>query len=602
MKKKINWWAILAVLVIGVPVGYVGMGVVKKAYDKWKNKEIIEQEPELETAYLKVAKNSFTIKSKDGVAAFEIASNTEWSASIDDETDWLTIEPAEGNGNTVVTLTAVNNSTGERSATVKVSWKDGDDIEQVDIINVTQEEGTELIVDEKEQPIKSASSYLSVNKKSISFVANGGSQAINITSDTNWSLAIKSGEEWLSANVMEGRGNKVVTLRAMDNAETISRNAKITISWNDDKSAAHSTDISVTQRGTTPPPTPFLTTSSGRVTFKANGGNSPISVKSNTNWEVTTTGGDGWLSVNPVQGNGQKTVVLKASANASTIERTATMRFSWKDDKGSSQSSTVSITQAGATLKKLYLSVTPVSVNFAANGGTKSLSVKSNTDWKVTIPGNDDWLTVSPLQSNGDKKVSVTAKKNTDNTERKATLTFTWKDEQGVPKSESVSLSQGQSAPVPITAPEAQSIVGAGKASDRVPDDCVVTGLGINTTYGAFRKDLANGKYSSVQVTVLNTDKNTGNATKINVKVSAEPSEGLTKEEAQTILSSGQRNSKVPEGTTIIINNNTRIDYQNFRVGVKAKTYTNIKVTNVNPSNGKVTSIMVTAKVNSDSD
>ena len=34
MKKKSNWWVILAILIIGIPVGYVATGVIRNLADK----------------------------------------------------------------------------------------------------------------------------------------------------------------------------------------------------------------------------------------------------------------------------------------------------------------------------------------------------------------------------------------------------------------------------------------------------------------------------------------------------------------------------------------------------------------------------------------
>jgi len=310
-------------------------------------------------------------------------------------------------------------------------------------------------------------------------------------------------------------------LNALSIASTADRTATIVLTWNDDNGKSQTKSVSITQKGATPQPTPFLNVSSGKALFKSNGGSSTVNIKSNTDWDVTVSGGGDWLTVSPKQGKGNKSIVLKAVANASTADRSATVKISWKDDNGAAQSSTVSVSQTGAALKKLYLTVAQQKLSYDAAGGTKSLAVKSNTDWKVNVSATDGWLSVVGGQGNGNGNVKVKVEKNTGTSNRNAKLTVSWTDEKGEAQSSVVSVTQDKPATRhTISGPtkeELQPIVASGQKSSKVPDGCSVVVNGHNTTdYQAFRMGVNYKAYTNVKVTSVSSDAN-GKVTKITV-------------------------------------------------------------------------------------
>lgn len=67
------------------------------------------------------------------------------------------------------------------------------------------------------------------------------------------------------------------------------------------------------------------------------------------------------------------------------------------------------------------VSVNNQSVSFSADGGTKTVSINSNTDW--TVSGAASWLTVSPTQGNNDGAIILKAAKNQNADSRDCILT-----------------------------------------------------------------------------------------------------------------------------------------------------------------------------------
>lgn len=525
MKKKTNWWAILAILAIGLPVGYVGTGVVKKLVNKDKEKVIItEPNPNPETFFLKINTNTLDFTSEKSSKTFDIESNTDWRILVDDDKDWLTVIPVEGHENGTVSLKVEENAeVSERTSTAVVVWKDNEGNDNEERLDVTQQ--GKLVPNPPLPPNPNPiprSSYMSVTPGSISFGASGGTKNISVRSNTSWEVT--GADSWLTANPLSGSSNKNVALKAGANTSTEMRTTSLTFSWKDDDGIAHSSRVNVTQSGVAPAPAATLSVSPSAVSFAANGGSKPISVRSNTQWSMTLTGGEGWLTTNTATGSNNKNVTLTATQNSTIDSRSATLRISWTDDQGTTRSKNINVSQAGGTPPPTsYLTVTSSDISFAANGGSKSLNVNSNTNWNVAVAGGEGWLSVNRTNGNGNKSITLKSIKNNTENVRTAMLRVTWTDTQGQTKSNTISVLQEKGVPAPVS----------------------------------------------------------------NV---------LTKEQAQTIVSSGQTSSKIPDACTIVINGKNTKDYQSFRTGIRMKAYTNVRVDNViSDANGKVTRITVTA-------
>jgi hypothetical protein len=108
--------------------------------------------------------------------------------------------------------------------------------------------------------------------------------------------------------------------------------------------------------------------------------------------------------------------------------------------------------------------------NFDINGDDKTVDVKSNGAWTITInvtEGDNGWLSANTSGDNGDKQVTFTASKNTTITTRKATVKFncTSDDKQ----SKEINFSQAGIEPALKVSPTSLQLEALG--SKRVPFD-----------------------------------------------------------------------------------------------------------------------------------
>lgn len=155
-----------------------------------------------------------------------------------------------------------------------------------------------------------------------------------------------------------------------------------------------------------------------------------------------------FITVTPDSGGaGSTTVAVQAPVNQTTSERSVNLLVA-----GVGIQRTVSVSQASAAVTwNYYFHVTPISLSFAANGETKSVTVTSyrkkvvngvetstqeDVDWTPTVSGTGFSVRGS----------DVTAAANSATTKRDGTATYT---QATSGKTQKVSLSQAASIPFP---------------------------------------------------------------------------------------------------------------------------------------------------------
>jgi|GEM_PF-1956626 len=264
-------------------------------------------------AILSVSSNTLDILAAEGsTATFNIISNVSWSV-VSDQT-WLAVNVALGSGNGSVTLTsAKNETTEERTAIVTVSASGVTS----QIVTITQ---------------AASEATLLVSPLALDVTATSGSTAtFNVTSNTRWSLT--SDQSWLSVNPTNGTGNGTVTVTAQANPTASARSETVTVSG----SGVTSQTVTVTQAAGEA----TLTVSPLTIDIAATGGDTTITITSNTSWTVVSD--QNWLTVVPLSGSGNGTVTLTLDVNPSSSARSATITVSGTGVT----SQTVTVTQPG---------------------------------------------------------------------------------------------------------------------------------------------------------------------------------------------------------------------------------------------------------------
>lgn len=144
----------------------------------------------------------------------------------------------------------------------------------------------------------------------------------------------------------------------------------------------------------------------------------------------TISGAPSWMSLSANSGS-----------NNATIEITCTKNPSSSDER----SAVLTVTTASGKIKKNVTVIQSIAneaittnvseLSFISDGETKTIAIQSNARW--TIKGVEDWFTLSRTEGEGNTEVTVTAKKNEQESPRTATLTI-----QGANATVRVTISQ----------------------------------------------------------------------------------------------------------------------------------------------------------------
>lgn len=188
-----------------------------------------------------------------------------------------------------------------------------------------------------------APTELSVDLQSISLTAEGGSQTLRVTSNTNWIVTGNAG--WLSVSPSASNGSRSIVVSATENNTTQPRTCTLVVTSEDGKATA---TVNVSQSGKAEELAVDVNTINLQAT-KGSTGN--LNISCNAAW--TISGIPEWLSISSTTGKGNANIVLTTqSDNASTTTRSAVITIT-------SGSKTVSVTVMQGNLLQADCDVSP---------------------------------------------------------------------------------------------------------------------------------------------------------------------------------------------------------------------------------------------------
>ncbi len=155
------------------------------------------------------------------------------------------------------------------------------------------------------------------------------------------------------------------------------------------------------------------------VAFAATETKWQINIQADCPWEVTAIDKGAWqdLSITPLSGEGNGTIIISTEQNHTSADRTAVITLTTKG--GLKQTVNIQQTRSGADLK-----ISQNSFDFTDVASTQTLKVNCNTNWVITGLSGVDWLELDQTSGNGDADVAFKVKESFDDAERTALLTI----------------------------------------------------------------------------------------------------------------------------------------------------------------------------------
>jgi hypothetical protein len=239
---------------------------------------------------------------------------------------------------------------------------------------------------------------LTVSPTTLSFEVPGSSQNIAVNSNINWTVSTPA--SWATVFPASGSNNDTVSITVTENNTERLRSTAISFTG-----GGILRTVNIAQSPAT------LRLSPPILEFSASDSSKNIDVTSDVSiW--TASSSDSWVTVSPALGHYNGKVKVTAETNNTESTRTATITVTCGEIIR-----TVSVRQEGA-----ILSVFPSELEFDLDGGSKTLSVTSNTNWEVRYDA--EWLTLSATTGINNGNVTVTAAEYSGE-QRTAVLTFT---------------------------------------------------------------------------------------------------------------------------------------------------------------------------------
>lgn len=170
-----------------------------------------------------------------------------------------------------------------------------------------------------------------------------------------------------------------------------------------------------------------------KMEVAANGSSETYTVQASGKWKVEPLRKEHWVKIDPLEGNGDGTFTVTVSKNTDEEARNLTLFFTVD---GKLQNNVLKVEQAaavnGGQAGDPYLKIDGISNNRldALEAGLKSNYIlRATGKWRISLEEEASWITVSPMEGEGDMPITITVDKNTD-IERTANLLLFLNDVQ----------------------------------------------------------------------------------------------------------------------------------------------------------------------------
>lgn len=247
---------------------------------------------------LKVEGGNIEIRANEETKEVAITADCAWTVTYDggDFGNALTVQPLKGNGNGVLVITTnQNTSMSDRNASI-ILTSDGGLKQKISVRQTSSDPG------------------MTVTKKLYEFDAiPSASQLLTITSNTNWSITLPSGIDWIHLSQTSGNsGSSAVEITCDEIQTDADRSATFTIQY-----GSNSTEIEVRQEGKTN--ITLSVTPDELPTFTPDGGTQIVKVQSNAAWRAfVPSSAQSWLHIEPASGVGNGEIRVKCDEHLDT--------------------------------------------------------------------------------------------------------------------------------------------------------------------------------------------------------------------------------------------------------------------------------------------
>ena len=323
-----------------------------------------------------------SFNSAGGEDTVYVTSSAEWELFSD--SGWCHASSAGGNGDTEIVITVLPNEDSKSGRTATFTFVSGD------------KEATLTVTQEKKEY------SISIEPTELIFGAEGGEQEVVVTSSDEWEVTGSS--DWCDVSVSSGINGDTVKFSTEPYMNTEEARTAIYTFACGDKEAVLDIQQEAKVYSISVEPT--------ELTFVAAGEEKSVTVTSSDEWEFSSD--DSWISASKENGESGVVVGIIVEENENTEIRTGVATFKCGDKQAD-----VKVTQEA---KEFSISIEPTEIEFEAEGGEQTITVKSSDEWRLTT--DDDWITASVNSGNDGSTVDITVGYTTSADIRTGVVTF----------------------------------------------------------------------------------------------------------------------------------------------------------------------------------
>lgn len=291
---------------------------------------------------VEVSQNEITSESAGETYDITVTSNVAWNAQIANKDTWVTVKPASGQaGETAVKVTVKkNNSDAQRETS----------------ITFTGETATATVA------VKQfGKDVVTIDKNAYEVTPAGGSDAVKVTANTDWTATVSEGADWVTVAPATGAaGETTATVTVAANETSAARTAKVTFTAGDAKA-----EYTISQEAIS------VTLSKNSISDAGEGKTEAINVTANAAW--TAASNAEWVTIAPASGAaGVTEVAVTVAENSSEAAREAKVTF---------------------TINANVTAVLTVTQAYVAQAGKVEINISDITATKAAITCTPDPLT-----------------------------------------------------------------------------------------------------------------------------------------------------------------------------------------------------------------
>ena len=331
--------------------------------------------------YLRVvSEKELNTPKEGGTYTVQIESNIKWSASSN--AGWAKVNKGVTVNNDNITIT-VDAATMPQETTARII---------VSPYGEGYEAGSDTVYITRGS---TEATSLSVDPTEITAPENGGSFTVNVSSNAKWRVWKTWDMDWVTISGSaegNGSGSFGISVEAATSMDAVSGILTIEEVRSDSYKPVV-TQVAVSRKGK---PAAELSVEPLTINAPAQGGEFPVTIKSNYPWTANATLGS-FFSLSTKSGDGDATMIITVKSATSEKESTGTIVI---NSSFGNESARINIKREGIILR-----LSMEKIDAPADGGTYKVKVTSNSPWNIS--STDEMVATVSLTGNESFSIKV---------------------------------------------------------------------------------------------------------------------------------------------------------------------------------------------------